>query len=251
MQADKDEEKLLRQALDEWQSGGVITLEQADAMRHSIVSRTTERQQLAQYFFIIAVSSALLAFGALFLDEKLLEHLRRAFLLSNYTISFVAALLAGGSFWHASRRQHAISDTMYEVYLIPGVLCTGVSLVYLCKEVGNGASYTFFTGLCSIVFLALSVAFRSRMLWVSYLASLIGWFAAFSTVHSRENLFWDMNYPVRFTVFGLLLLLLSVLQQHIERLRSVCMLTYLAGLLIFFAGLWGISVFGNFGSFAA
>src|SRR5690606_23854416 len=136
MQADKDEEKILRQALGEWQAAGIITPEQADSMGRSIVPRSTERQQLAQYFFIIAVSSALLAFGALFIDEKLLEHLRRTFLLSNYTISLIAALLAAVGFWFVRRKRRAITTLTYEVYMLPGALCTLVSLVYLCKELG-------------------------------------------------------------------------------------------------------------------
>ena len=251
MQADKDEEKVLRQALEEWRAGGIISEEQAEAMQRSIVTKTSERQQLAQYFFIIAVSSALLAFGALFIDEKLLEQLRRTFLLSNFTICGIATLLAVVAFWYAERRRGAISTVSYEVYMLPGGLCTLVALVYLCKEIGNGRGYTLFTGLTAICFLALSLAFRSRVLWVACLAALMGWFGAFSTVFSRNNLFLGMNYPVRFTVFGLAVIAVSFLQERLQRIRDMRGLTYHVGLIIFFTGLWGVSVFGNFGSLDA
>ncbi len=251
MQADKDEEKLLRQALEEWQASGIISPEQRDAMQGSIVPRSTERQQLAQYFFIIAISSALLAFGALFIDEKLLEQLRRTFLLSNLTISFAAAALAAVGFWHAAHRRRFISPTTYEVYMLPGALCSLVSLVYLCKELGNGEGYTLFTGLVAIVFLALGLAFRSRILWVGFLAAIMGWFGAFSTVFSRGNLFLGMNYPLRFTVFGIAVMGLAAAQKGVPRIRAMHVLTYHVGLLIFFTGLWGVSVFGNFGSLDA
>src|ERR1043165_169640 len=134
MQADKEDQKVLRQAIDEWLASETISAEQAKAMRASIGVKQSQRQQLAQYFFIIAVSSALLAFGALFLDEKILEKLRKSFLLSNYTIATGSAVLAVISFWYANRKRHEVSQTSYEVYLLPGGLCTLVALTYLGTE---------------------------------------------------------------------------------------------------------------------
>lgn len=250
MQADKEDERLLNQAIDEWLAGSIVTPDQAAAMRAGIKPKT-ERQQLAQYFFIIAVSSALLAFGALFINQKLLEQLRKTFLLSNYTICLAAALLAAISFWFTRNKRRHISATMYEVYLLPGALSTLIAIVYICKEIGNGAGYTLFTGICTVIFLVLSVVFRSRILWTIAIAAVMGWFGAFSTVFSRDNLFLGMNYPVRFTVFGLVIMLIARLQRHVRVLRSSRSVTYHAGLLIFFSGLWGISVFGNFGSLDA
>jgi uncharacterized membrane protein len=251
MQADKDEEKILLEALEEWRSTGTISPEQAEVMRSSIHPRSTERQQLAQYFFIVAVSSALLAFGALFIDEKLLEQLRRNFLLSNYTISLAAAALAAAGFWYGRHRRRIITPVTYEVYMLPGTLCTFVALVYLCKELGNGEGYTIFTGLTALTFLTLSLAFRSRVLWLACLAAAMGWYGAFSTVFSHNNLFLGMNYPVRFTVFGILVILLSLMQKNIPRMRPMSSLSYHTGLLIFFTGLWGVSVFGNFNTLEA
>lgn len=248
MQAIKDDQKVLRQAIEEWLAEGTITAEQAEKMKSGIGIPSSQRQQLAQYFFIIAVSSALLAFGALFLDEKILERLRRSFLLSNYTIALGSALLAAVAYWYARRKRPAVTETSYEVYLSVGGLCTLVALTYLCKEIGSGEGYTLFTGLCTIIFCVLSAAFRSRVLWICSLLAFMGWFGAFSTVNSHNNLFLGMNYPLRFSLFGVLIILLSGIQARIAWLASFRHLTYHIGILIFFTGLWGVSVFGNFGS---
>lgn len=246
MQVSKDEQQLLRRAIESWTAEGIIDAQQAEAMRAGIGARPSQRQQLAQYFFIIAVSSALLAFGALFLDEKILERLRRSFLLSNYTIAFAAAVLAAICFWLVQSRRGHLSETSYETYLLPGGLCTLVALTYLCKEIGSGPAYTHFTALCTLVFLALAATFRSRVLWVGCLLALMGWFGAFSTVHSANNLFLGLNYPARFSVFGVLVVGLSWLQGRWARLAPMRGLSYHLGLLICFTGLWGVSVFGNF-----
>lgn len=251
MELSNDEQKLLRRAIESWSAEGIIDAKQAGAMRDSIGARPSQRQQLAQYFFIIAISSALLAFGALFLDEKILERLRRSFLLSNYTIAFAACVLAAVCFWLVQRRRSHISETAYEAYLIPGGLCTLVALTYFCKEVGAGAGYTLFTGLCTVIFFGLAAGFRSRVLWVGCMLSLMGWFGAFSTVHAANNLFLGLNYPARFSVFGLLVIGLASMMARVPRLASFSALTYHAGILICFTGLWGVSVFGNFGTLDA
>jgi len=250
MKAEKDEERLLKQAIQEWQDQAIVSPEQAEKMLCSIQPRHSERQQLAQYFFIIAVSSALLAFGALFLDEKLLEHFRKLFFLSNYTIAVGAALLAVISYWFARHRRNDINPTTYEVYLLPGALSTLIALVYLFKEMGNGPAYTHFTGCTILVFAILSLSLNSRLLWVATLAALMGWFGAFSTVHSQHDLFLGMNYPLRFTVFGLVVIGLSLVQHRFQVLEPFRWLSYHTGLLIFFTGLWGLAIFGNFNSLA-
>ncbi len=251
MQADKDDIRALNDGIDAWLEEGLIDSVLAARLRASLVRKNSERAQLAQYFFIIAISSALLAAGALLINEKLLERLRRTFLLSNYTIALAAILLAAAGFWYARHRRGVASVTAYETYMLPGALSSVVALVYLCKEWGNGEGYTLFTGLCAILFFSLSLAFGSRLLWVVFIASIMGWFGAFSTVFSTGNLFLGMNYPMRFTVFGILVTGFSFLVKRIPRIEAMHPITYQAGLLIFYTGLWGVSVFGNYGSIAA
>lgn len=251
MKSSEFEKDKLGQFINDWRTQGLISSEQASKIQDVLKEKTSQREQLAQYFFIIAVASGLLAFAALFVDEKLLKRLQGLFSLSNYSICFVSVLLAAISFWFARRRRSAVSDTTYEVYLLPGALCSVVAIVYLCKEIGNGAAYTLFTGIATIVFFIFSALFRSKALWVICIVALMGWFGAFSTVHSSGNLFFGMNYPMRFTVFGLLVLALALGQKQVRLLKSVAVLSYNIGLLIFFTGLWGISVFGNFGTLSA
>lgn len=251
MDAPKAEKDELIRAIDAWLIQGIISSEQASKMKESVSEQTNQRQQVAQYFFIIAIAAALLAFAALFIDDKLLKRLQSLFSLSNYSIFLASALLASVGLWYARRRRAFLSTTIYEVYLLPAAICMLVAIVYLCKEVGNGAAYTSFTAISAVSFFLLALAFRSRLLWGIFLVALMGWFGTFSTVHSKENLFLGMNYPLRFTAFGILVLLLSFGQKQIKALKSVAGLSYNIGLLIFFTALWGISVFGNFGTLSA
>lgn len=250
MQLDKEDLRTITTAIENWESEGLIDAELALKLRRSMEEKHSERAQLAQYFFIIAISSAILAAGALLINEKLLERLRQTFLLSNWTIAFAAAALAVTGFWYARRRRRAINTTTYETYMLPGALSSLVALVYLCKEIGNGEGYTLFTGLCAVLFFALSMTFRSRLLWIVFIASIMGWYGAFSTVFSRDNLFLGMNYPMRFTIFGAAVIGFSFLVKRLRRIAHMHLITYQAGLLIFYTGLWGVSVFGNYNTIA-
>lgn len=244
---DKEEEQVLLNAIDDWQDAGLLTEEHAQKLKATVVIKKSERQQLAHYFFIIAVSCALLAFGALFLDEKLLEKLQRTFLLQNITIAIGSAVLSIVCFVQALRRRPKVTASTFEIYLIPGALTALISLVYFCKDFGNGDSYSIFLGLATLLFFGLSYALRSSVLWICFLLSAMGWYGAFSSAYSHDNLFLGMNYPMRFTVFGLALLLLAYAQRFITRLTPMRMLTWHAALLIFLTGIWGVSVFGNYG----
>jgi hypothetical protein len=246
MVKDKGEQEIIFNALEEWQDTGLLTAADAEKLRATVVIRKSERQQLAHYFFIIAASCTLLAFGALFLDEKVLEKLQRTFLLQNITIAAGSGILAAVCFWQALKRKSRISSTIFEIYLIPGALTALISLVYFCKDWGNGASYTLFLGLAALLFFGLSTGFRSLVLWVGLILAAMGWFGAFSTAFGHDYLFLGMNYPVRFTVFGLVMLAGSYAQQLTPRLAPMSGITWHAGLLVFLTGLWGVSVFGNF-----
>lgn len=250
MQVDKEDLRTVNEAIDSWIGEGLIDTELAGKLRASLEQKHSERAQLAQYFFIIAISSAILAAGALLINEKLLERLRRTFLLSNWTIAFAAAGLAVAGFWFARNRRRILSPTTYEVYMLPAALSSIVAVVYLCKEIGNGQGYTLFTGLCSILFFTLSLTFRSRLLWIIFIASIMGWYGAFSSVFSSQNLFLGMNYPMRFTVFGIVVTAFAFVVKRIRRIRPMHPITFQAGLLIFYTGLWGVSVFGNYETIA-
>lgn len=252
MELDKQEWRTLHKALDEWEKEGKLTHEQTGELRKSIQLKRNERQQIAQYFFIVAISCTILAFGALFIDEKFLEKIKNYFSLSNMFIALLCALLAGVWFWYINRIRDRHSDIAQEVYMVLGGLLTVTSVVYFCKDIGFGAKYNGFLIVCAAMLTSLSVLFRSRALWIAGVLAVMGWYGSFSAWQQNSgNLFIGMNYPMRFAVFGLVILVLSFLQKNVVRLQFAQHITYIAGMLIFFTGMWGVSIFGNYGNMAA
>lgn len=246
MEVDKHDYKVIQQAISNWEDKGLLSTDKALELRQSVSNGDTDRRQIAQYFFFIALFCILLAFGALFLNEKLLEKIKVYFSWNDLVISMISMLLSILWFWYTGYKRKNISTGAYEVYMVLGGLSVLTSLVYLCKELHIDKTYTAFLSMALPALLVLAPILRSKSLWIGTIVTAVAWFGSFSSWQGQNNLFWGMNYPVRFTVFGLVILGISLLQGKIKQIEYSQKITYLAGLLLFFTGLWAVSIFGNF-----
>ena len=247
MQLDNHERKILFHALEQWQHDGRLTPKQAEDLKQTIVPKKAS-QQLATYFFVVALACALLSFGALFIDEKFLERFRQYFALCNWSITFLTSAFTAVWLIYIYRRRASMRPMFYDMQLAGASVVMLTALVYLCKETGAGNAYSGLLFLAATCFSVIHYFFQATATWVGLLLSLMSWYGAFSYANSTEHLFLGMNYPVRFTVFGIVLLLLSFLQARIKPFKSTSRITLVLSLLIFFTGLWGVSIFGNYNS---
>ena len=250
MELDKNEWHILEQAISEWEQTGKLTKEQASGLRESLQLKHTERQQIAQYFFFIALFCTLLAFGAIFLNEKLLEKIKLYFSWNDLAIAGITAVLSVLWFWYVGRKRDRISPVAYEIYMVLGGLSVLTSLIYCCKQAGANTTYTPFLLLSFFLLGVLSPLLRSKALWIGAIAAFIGWFGEFSIYDSRANLFIGMNYPMRYAALGMAVLAFGFLQGRIKQLAFTARITYTTGLLLTFCGLWGVSIFGNYNTLA-
>lgn len=247
MELDKKEKELLESALIEWESNNLLTKDKADELRNTITQKKAGGQ-VAQYFFIIAIACTLLAFGAIFIDDKLLEKIRKYFDVGNIIIAISCTLIALAWFIYLSKKRKSINSLVYEVYMVLGGLVVVSGLVYYCKDIGFGPQYTGLLAATSVIVFVLSGFFKSRALWLAGILALMGLYGSYSEWQQNEyNLFLGMNYPMRFTLFGVFIIGVAFLQNTISSLRFSQRQTYILGLLIFFTGLWGVSIFGNYG----
>ena len=112
MEVDENTWKIIRQALKDWEANGRISEEQAAALRDDVQLKKDGRKQAATYFFFIAICSTLLAFGAIFINEKLLEKIKAYFSWSDLAISLIAALLAAIWLWYINKKKILLQQLM-------------------------------------------------------------------------------------------------------------------------------------------
>lgn len=249
MELDKEEYEVVRRAIDEWERGGKLPPEVASDLRSDMVVRRNDRQQLAQYFFFIALSCTLLAFAAIFLSEKLLERIKAYFAWNDLAVAGITAVLSASWFWYIGRARKETRSSAYEIYMALGGLSVLTCLVYVCKSAqADTTYYTGFLALSAMALLALGAAMRSTVLWLGGLLAATAWFGAFTAGFEQSYLFWGMNYPVRYVVFGALLLVSSFALRGLKQVAFAHQLTYVIALAVFFLALWAVTVFGNFNS---
>lgn len=250
MELDKKDKQLLDTAIDKWEQDALVTPEKANQLRNTYALRKAGGQ-IAQYFFIIAIACTLLAFGAIFIDDKLLEHIKQYFDIGNIVVAVSCTIIATAWFIYMNKKRKTMHTMAYEVYMVLGGLVSVCAIVYYCKDIGMGPQYSGLLSTVAIIITALSILFRSRALWLAGILAFMGFYGSYSEwMQNENNLFLGMNYPMRFTIFGVLIIGVSFLQHSISALRFSQRHTYIIGLLIFFTGLWGVSVFGNYGHYS-
>jgi hypothetical protein len=144
------------------------------------------------------------------------------------------------------RKRKSLTPIAYEIYMVLGGLSVLTSLIYFCKELHIDGTYTAFLSMATPSLVVLAVLFRSKALWIGAMIAAVAWFGSFSDWQSSDNLFLGMNYAVRFTIFGLVILAISFGQVYVKQLSFTQRITYIAGLMLFFTGLWAVSIFGNY-----
>jgi len=244
MQADKKQKEWLEEALSFWQDKGLLEPGQASRLRQSIAGPQDTKEQLAKYFYIIAICCGALAFAAIFINDKILEQIRRYFSLSQLSIA-IACGVAGLLLYFFAQRKKLFYSPNRELYLTGTMLVWLMSLLYFCKAWLPGGPYTPFLGMGTLLLTGVAIYFRSNVLWLLAVTSFIAWFGIFTEVHSTNNLFWGLNYPARYTLLGLLLLGLFFVLRRFSRAAFTGNFHFHAGIILLLSGLWGLSIFGN------
>lgn len=246
IKTDQNDYKLLTDTIQQWTVNGHIDNQKAEELLNTIEKPKSNSQQIAQYFFFIALSCILLAFIAIFIDDKFLEKLKQQFALTNVFIAILFTVFSTIWFYFLQKKKDKFSPVPFEIYTVIGGLFVVTAATYFGKELGEGPKFSGLLITISVLLFSLSAWMRSQTLWVASILALMGWFGAFSSWLSTKDLFLGMNYPVRFSAFGLLIILLSFIQAKIKPITFSQRLTYIAGMIIFFTAVWGVSIFGNY-----
>ncbi|MFT4094570.1 MAG: hypothetical protein QM640_13140 [Niabella sp.] len=251
MRVNKKESKLLEAVIEQWQKDGLLDESKASQLKGSISSYRTEFDSLAFYASIAAVSCALLAFGALVLDEKWIERLRRFFSFSELVIGVVFAALALLLVWIAKRRnkKFTYATLANESFTVLIALSLGVSVAYFAKSLGSDIhSYGLAIFAIALLYGICAMYLHSKLLWICALVALISSWGAQTYVWSSDSdhsYFLGMNYPLRMLALGALMLLASYLFRNNIYFRHFYKLSWYASWCFFLLSGLVLSTSGN------
>ena len=259
MKVNKQEDQLLKKAIDHWSREGWVTAEQAEQLLQSYEVSTQgssfDWKNLSLIAFFFAVSCIILATILLLLDDWLMAMLDSLLNTSDLTKFLFFVAITGGLYYLAFRRKQRYPTQVFsnETLFMFGAIGVAFSLTYLSFVLGIAEGYfAILILLASLVYAGLAIYLRSKLTWFLALGTLAVWFGTETAYRSGwEAYFMGMNFPLRYVIFGALLLGLSMAFQRIGMTRPFASLTYTTGLIGLFLSLWLLSVVGNHGSYEA
>ncbi|MEO6285233.1 MAG: hypothetical protein ABIN80_10865 [Dyadobacter sp.] len=250
MELDKKEAEIVNKAIQSWEEDAKISKELATELRNSYQLRNANVDAIAIYALISAVSCGLLAFGALVIDEKWIDVLRKRWGFSENIVGIGFTFIAALFVYLAKRRQRKIPTTRFsnEVYNITIILTVGIAITYWTRSLlSDNSNFAIPLLIATLAYGIIAVLLRSTLLWTIAIMSLAGWWGAQTYFWSDGGFrFLGMNYPLRMTLFSLAIWASSWVMSRIKPLEFLAEVTYAIGLLLFLIAAWTLSIFGNY-----
>ncbi|HQQ95302.1 MAG TPA: DUF2157 domain-containing protein [Bacteroidia bacterium] len=251
MKFNKKQGQFLNETIREWETKQIINNETAEALRNSYSIRPFDFKKLAKYSFWVAMICFVIAFGTVMADRFLIELIEGLFSSSKLGLCFVFALLAAAMYYAGIKRRQKKPEKVFsnEAILFSGVLLTAASIAYLGQALDTGSGHFSILFLfATALYAALAFWFPSKLVWLFALLSLGAWFGTETGYISGGGAYFlGMNYPLRFVLFGGILVGVSFFLKGHAKFSEFQKPTYIVGLLYLFIALWLLSIFGNFG----
>ena len=252
MQLSKNEKEQIQKILDYWVEKNLLSESKKKELEVTLQAKPFNWQSLAYYSFIFAVISLLIAVVSIFADKVLLDLIDSLISTSYVTKTFTFLVLSIFFFIVDYKYNQAKSRNKYskEVFAFFGAVLLAIATGF-CSYLFNkqGEPGLFILGLTGIYFL-IAVVRQKEILWLFGITALL---IAYGTITYQlgkdNNLFIGMNFPMRFTILGILILVASYFVNRIKSLKLFIEPTYWSGLLIFFFALWVLSIAGNYNSY--
>ncbi|MBF0366035.1 MAG: DUF2157 domain-containing protein [Oligoflexia bacterium] len=251
MKVNKTHASIICNAIEHWNRDGLIDEKTATLLTQDIEVIAFDWKKLSKYSFWIALICIVTAFGAIFADEILRELLHSIFnapyIVKFFSITTISALIY--CFGHYRRKKNPSKIFSNEAILFLGVLTTAAAIYQLGKIFDSGSGHFSLLLLLSfIIYGILGLYFKSNLIWLFSLTSLGSWMGTETGYLSGWGAYYlGMNYPLRFVLFGFILLVITFILEKNKIFHPFFKSTLVMGLLYLFIALWIMSIFGNYG----
>jgi preprotein translocase subunit YajC len=253
LKVSKKEKQVIEKALAHWEAQNTIDADKRAQLLEEVKVRPFNWQSLALYSFIFAAFCLIIALVSIFADEFLIK-LIDSFLVIGYFTKFAFFVLLTLLFGYLDTRQSKESTQKYskQIYSLLAATTMAIAAGFFVFLVSMEEKSGPIILLLSLIYALGAIKFDNKLYWVFGIAAVVIGFGALTDQWgSRDNFFLGMNFPMRFTIFGALILALAEACKKWTVANPFYAITHLVGLTIFFVSLWILSISGNFGSFDA
>lgn len=249
---DRVESEFLNKTIAHWQKEGMLNDDTAEKLRNSYEVKGFDWMRLAKYSFWIALICGGASFAFLIVNDAVVRWLKHLYYTPDIVISIISAVAAIFLFYWGRRRERLYPEKIFsnEAVIFTGILFTASCIAYLGKALDQHSGHYSLLFLLSVfVYGFLAWRMQSRLIWLFALISLGSWFGTETGYQTHwTDYFLGMNYPLRFVIFGVVLIAACALLKKRTWFAYFWELTYVVGLLYLFMSLWLLSIFGNLGN---
>lgn len=249
---DKAESEFLNKTIAHWHNEGTLNEELAEKLRNSYEVKGFDWMRLAKYSFWIALICGGASFAFLIVNDAVVRWLKQLYYTPDIVISVISAIAAAFLFYWGRRREKLHPEKIFsnEAVIFTGILFTACCIAYLGKSLDHHSGHYSLLFLLSVfVYGFLGWRMQSRLIWLFALISLGSWFGTETGYQTHwTDYFLGMNYPLRFVLFGMVLIVACFLLRSRAWFSYFWEQTYVVGLLYLFMSLWLLSIFGNLGN---
>jgi hypothetical protein len=249
---DKSESEFLTSTITHWEKEGLVNTGQAEKLRASYEVKGFDWMRLAKYSFWIALICGGASFAFLIANDVVVNWLKHLYYTPDIIISIGSGLTAAFLFYWGRRREKLYPEKIFsnEAVIFTGILFTACCIAYLGKTFDNRSGHYSLLFLLSVfVYGFLGWRMNSKLIWLFALVSLGSWFGTETGYQTHwSDYFLGMNYPLRFVLFGVVLVSACHLLRNHKWFAYFWEHTYVIGLLYLFLSLWLLSIFGNYGN---
>lgn len=252
MQLSKKEARIVKNTIHEWTQDNIITSDVSNTLLGSFQVTPFDWKRVAKYSFWLSIFCILISVSAALADEWLIQMIQRIFTAPDIVKCIGLAILSSSLYFLGLYRNQKHPEKIYsnEATFFLGVLATAASIAYFGEVIDTGSGhFSLLLLMASVIYGILGLWFPSKLVWIFSLLSLGGWFGAETGYASGWGAYYlGMNYPMRFVLFGSVLVAAStfVFRQWPAR-KAFLLPTRAMGLLYLFIALWIMSIFGNYG----
>ena len=238
-----------------WVSNQLISQDDSHKLLDAIETNHFDWKRLAKYSFWIALICIGTAVISVITDRAIMKWLDHVFNAPAIIKSFFFFAVSTGFYFLGIFRKKNKPTKRYsnESIFFLGVLSTAAAIAFLGEAIDTGSGhFSILILLTAVIYLILGLWFPSKLVWLFALLSMGAWFGAETGYVSGWGAYYlGMNYPLRFILFGLVLILSSYLFKKTGWNKDFFKITRTTGLLYFLIALWILSIFGNYGDISS
>ena len=251
MKITKKKAKTIKLTIETWIEEKVISQGQGQTLLESYEVVGFDWKRLAKYSFWVSIICIIISVGAILADDFLRELLAKLFNTPEIVKCLFTSIIATLIFYYGIKRKSKTPEKVFsnEAIFFLGVLATAGSVTFFGRAIDTGSGhFSILILLAAIIYGILGLWFPSKLVWIFSLLSIGGWMGTETGYMSGWGAYYlGMNYPLRFVLFGIILIASSFIFKRWHFRQDFLRPTRTIGLLNLFIALWIMSIFGNYG----